>query len=242
MKTPKYLYYLLLLIAQNLFGQSSGNISFGLGFSNPLGQFSATDFYDSTSGYGQLGLAYSLRYEKNYSNGFGIFLNIQNASIGFDIEEYLKDGEEELGNGWKWSEYSTSRYNIKSLNLGGQYVLNREHKFNVIPFLGLGISACRSYDMDFTYVNGSNNLRAKYNEDNQTVLNLNFGFNLNYDISERVGIILKLNYQSQIPTFSNDYQIYINGINADNGIDKRNQPMFFSTTTFGIKYKLSLES
>jgi hypothetical protein len=213
---------------------------FGIGITSPQGKLSKAAINDSSTGYGTTGLSYALRYEMVNKKGWGPYIDFQNASIGFDADLYAEDVEKELGYPWAWEEYSIRRYNVKSFNAGMQYTLNRDQRFKVVLHAGLGVSICRNVSTDITYVNMNTQFRAreKYTSTNRVNSNLNFGFMMVYDFKSKLSVFAKFNFQNQNPEFKTKYELYFDGVFVKEENDKITRPMYFSTTNFGVAYRL----
>ena len=229
---------LLVLIVNNyeLTAQRNQYLSFSIGASMPKARLAQADSRDSSTGYGLFGLAYNFKYESQLKKGWGAYVNIQNASIRFDAENYVLDVENALGTDWNWSEYTSRPYNIKSLNSGFSYTFNEGQKFKLTGYLGTGLSLCRNRELDETFVSRFGTIRATATAEHAIVSNINFGLKACYVIKDKYELFADIAYQTQSPKFVNHYNYYIDGNFYKESKDTFVQPMYFNTTTLGIRY------
>lgn len=237
----KNLLFLSLLFLANLnfgFAQSKNFMSFSIGFTQPRGSLRSSDYYDSTSGYGTLGLAYALRFDKMIHKAWGGYIAIQNASVTFNAEKFSNDFENDLGYPWSWSEYERRNYNFKSINYGLQYILNQEKKLQVSAYLGSGFTLNRNKAIDITMKYYSDNIRLNEYASTKLTANANFGVKICYALNDRLSVFFKMDYLTQMPKYKVKIDSYINGTYYDTTNDRHTQPSYFSTSTFGVRYGL----
>lgn len=239
--TLKWPIMAMIFICTNTYlaAQKTNYLSFSIGSSNAKGRLGEADYNDSSTGYGTFGLAYNLKYEMKLKKGWGLYYNLQNASILFDAKQYTLDIEKDLGSDWSWSEYTPSSYNVKSLNLGVQYTLNEGQKFNATGYFGSGLSLCKNRSVDASFASTSGTIRITAESLSTIVTNINFGLKVCYAIKPNIDICADFAYQTQSPIFVNNYNLYLNGMFFDKDKQTFTQPMYFSTTTIGLRYKFA---
>ena len=233
------LFLYLSIFGNSILAQKTSNLSFGIGLSTPLGRLAKTNFYDSTNGYGTGAICYTLRYERTNTKGWGSFVDFQNASINFNADKYISDTKQYLGPGWNWVEYNSIRYNVKTLNSGVQFTFNKDQKFKLTGFLGLGIGISRKKYLDYTFTYGGNSIKGIESSEKSAAININIGFKASYDLNNKLALHLKFNYLGNSAYIKNNYQIYRNGFPYSNFSSTYIQPMSMRTITLGVTYNLS---
>jgi hypothetical protein len=239
MRKNLFLLSLLGFVSMNLgFALPQKFVSFSMGLTQPKGNLRLKDYYDTTSGYGMLGLSYSLRFDKIIHKAWGGYIAIQNASVTFNAEKYSNDIEKAMGYPWSWAEYELRNYNFKSFDCGLQYILNQEKKLQVSAYLGSGFTLNRNKSLDLTMKYYSDNIRVNEYSTHKLTANANFGVKICYALTDKLSAFFKMDYLTQMPKYKVVIDSYINGRYYDTTKDRHIQPSYFSTLTIGVRYGL----
>jgi hypothetical protein len=217
--------------------QITRNASFEIGNSSPTGKFARTNAKDSLSGYATNGSHLAIAIEQFNAKGLGLFAQYSTNGIGFNVDE----AENQLNNvdGFEVVEYTVKRYNVSSINLGGVYAVT-DYKFNLYARLGVGLSSCRSADLDYTLSSNSDIIRVHSRSDTKFVGNLNANITLSYNLSKKLELYLGYGYQYQKPVFNNSIETYTNNSLTDFEEVKNGQPMGFYNLAIGLKYNFKV--
>lgn len=216
------------------YAQNTKMLGITFGTSTPLGKFAEKG--DSSTGYATGGVCYALEYDLITSKNWGFNLSITNQSFGFDAEKYTESNDPDFPlNSYEWT-----RYNIKSLNFGASYILNKNSKISVIPKIGSSLSVLRNMDIDAEYIDLNTFDNFKVNEFTEANLysNINFGADFLFRKSpeSQFAYCIKLNFQSGNTdlTMTNSYKL--NNLYIGKEETKFNRSISSYTFGFGIKY------
>ena len=142
----KTIIILFLVLSSTIDAQVTHMLGLTFGVNKPLGDFAKKG--DSTTGYAMGGLAYTLNYDYvSHKNNWGGFLTFTNQSFGMDADKYTSSDDPDIIR----TSYYGIRYNIKSINYGILYIINKNNKVSFIPKLGAGTSFSRSSSLDANY-------------------------------------------------------------------------------------------
>lgn len=239
----KKLVYLFLVIGSNAFAQSENlfrnSISVGIGVAKPLGNLAETNIDDTLSGYGKNGLSLYIGFNRVGKRGFGVYGHFKSSSIGIDENKLKSDAEKKLNS--KAESFSTDNYSINSINLGILFVINKNHKLQIVPQFGFGFSACRNRMLNGTF--SSNILPGiittwDYKSDKKSSLNMMWGIDISYNIKNNIALFLKSEWQLQAPQFQQNNTVLVNGLQVSKSEKTYFFPMVFQNNMLGIKVAL----
>lgn len=231
----KTLIILVLLLCSNINAQVTHMLGFTVGVNKPLGKFAKQG--DSSTGYALGGLAYTLNYDYvSHKNNFGGFFTFSNQSFGFDADNYTSLNDPDFTR----TSYSGFRYNIKSINYGFLYIINKNSKVSFIPKVGLSSSFTRSTSLDANYVLLGSSLSINESVKSSAALNLNFGLDLTFRKSteSQLSYFIKMFWQTGNYETEHTLTTKLNGQLFDRTQDTYNQSMGFYSYSIGARYIL----
>lgn len=207
-------------------------LTFGIG--SPLGKFAEKG--DSSTGYATSGLNYTLNYDYVTSKNWGGYFTFINQSFGFDADNYTYSDDPDLTR----TAYAGFNYNIKSLNYGLSYMINKNHKISFIPKIGTGISIYRANTVGVNYSFLGSDISLTDVSKSTAAINYNFGFDLTFRKSteSQLSYYVKTFWQASSPEFNHTTTTNINGQFFDKTIAKYNQSMGYSSFSVGVRYIL----
>ncbi len=238
----KKIIYLFLLFAANSYAQSEhlfrNSISVGVGIAKPLGNLAETNIDDTLSGYGKNGLSLYVGFNRVGKSGLGIYGHFKSSSIGINESELKKDAEAKLNS--KAESFSTDNYSINSINIGLLFVINKNHKFQIVPQFGFGLSACRNRTINGTFNSVIPGIKTTwdYKSDKKTSLNFMCGIDFSYKIKDNIALFFKSEWQLQAPQFKYENKAYVNGVQFGQSDKTYFFPMFIQNNMLGIKVAL----
>lgn len=204
-----------------------------IGTTTPLGNFSKQD--DSSCGSAKGGLCYIIDYDFVSPKNWGGFFSISNQSFGFDADKYTDLNDPDFLR----TSYSWTNYNLKSLNFGVSYILNKNSKVSFMPKLGTGFSVLRNMSVDAEYLLNSSNT-VNYNEFTEASLfsNVNLGLDIQFRKSteSQLGYFMKFNFLSGSTEITQTGKMKVNSILFDQTIEKFNRNISSYTFSIGVKY------
>lgn len=222
---------ILAIIVITSYAQNTKMLGLTFGTTTPLGNFSKQK--DSTSGFATGGLCYALDYDIVTNKNLGGFFSISNQSFGFDADKYTESNDPDFPR----MSYAWTRYNLKSLNFGASYILNKNSQISFMPKLGAGFSVLRNMDVDAEYLYLGNSFELNQYSEASLFTNFNFGIDMQFRKSaeSQLGYFVKLNFQSGSTEITRTEKVRANGQLIDQSTSKFDRSI--STYSFGIGVK-----
>jgi hypothetical protein len=228
----------LLCIIGSLSAQKTHMIGITIGTASPSGNFAKQG--DSSTGFASSGLNYTLNYDYVTSKNWGGYFTFVNQSFGFDADNYtdLKDPD------FRRTSYKGFRYNIKSLNYGLSYIINKNHKISFVPKLGIGLSLIRANEVSANYNVFGSNVSVTESTNSAVSINYNFGFDLTFrkSVESQFSYYLKSYWQAMSPEINHTNIAKFDGQILDKTISKYTQSMGHSSFSIGVRYILKSKS
>lgn len=231
----KTIVILILLLSSNIKAQVTHMLGFTVGVNKPLGKFAKQG--DSSTGYALGGLAYTVNYDYvSHKNNFGGFFTFSNQSFDFDADNYTSTDDPDLTR----SSYSGFRYNIKSINYGFLYIINKNSKVSFIPKVGAGTSFSRATSLDAKYLFSGNSITLNETVKASSAFNLNFGLDLTFRKSteSQLSYFVKMFWQTGSYEAEHTLTTKLNGQLFDKTQNTYNQSMGFYSYSIGARYIL----
>jgi hypothetical protein len=230
----KTLLFLFLGTICSLNAQNTHMLGLTVGVGSPMGKFAKQG--DSATGYANSGLTYTINYDYATSKNWGGYFTFINQSFGFDADNYTRSNDPDFTR----TEYFGFNYNIKSLNYGASYIINKNHKFSVTPKLGMGISIIRANAVGVNYRFLGSDLSVTEAINSTAAVNYNFGFDFTFrkSVESQLSYYVKTYWQTSSPELNHTTTTKIDGQLFDKTISKYTQSMGYSSFSVGVRYIL----
>lgn len=234
----KSIFFLLLSVIGSLNAQKTHMIGITIGTGSPLGKFATQG--DSSTGLASSGLNYTLNYDYVTSKNWGGYFTFVNQSFGFDANKYtdLKDPD------FRRTSYKGFNYNIKSLNYGLSYIINKNNKISFVPKLGIGLSLIRANEVSANYNLLGSNVSVTESTNSAVSINYNFGFDITFrkSVESQFSYYLKSYWQAMTPEINHTNTAKFDGQILDKTTSKYPKSMGHSSFSIGVRYILNSKS
>lgn len=239
----KSIFILLLSVISSLNAQKTHMIGITIGTGSPLGKFATQG--DSSTGLASSGLNYTLNYDYVTSKNWGGYFTFVNQSFGFDADKYtdLKDPDL-IDPDFRRTSYKGFNYNIKSLNYGLSYIINKNNKISFVPKLGIGLSLIRANEVSANYIAFGSKVSSIESTNSTISINYNFGFDITFrkSVESQFSYYLKSYWQAMAPDLERTNTLKLEGQILEKTTSKYPQSMGHSSFSIGVRYILKSKS
>ncbi len=225
---------LIILVQLGLSAQTTKMLGITFGTTSALGKFGKNG--DSTTSNAKGGLCYNLNYDYVSAKNWGGFISFSNQSFGLDADIYTDLNDPDFTR----TSYSWTNYNIKTLNSGYSYYINKNSTVSFIPKIGIGFNIIRGMTIEADYLALGSNVNFKEEKDGAFLINYNLGLDIAYRKSpeSRLGYYVKYQLNFSSGEISSKTSTRINGSLFDESSSKINKPYNFSSFSIGARYIL----
>jgi hypothetical protein len=174
------------------------------------------------------------------SKNWGGYFTFVNQSFGFDVDNYTDLIDPDL----RRTSYKGFNYNIKSLNYGLSYIINKNHKISFVPKLGIGLSLIRANEVSANYIAFGSNVSSIESTNSTVSINYNFGFDLTFrkSVESQFSYYLKSYWQAMSPDLEHTNTVKLEGQILDKTTSKYPKSMGHSSFSIGVRYILKSKS